>query len=193
MYKPSPPKWKILVWIGYDFYMFVLGSQIEIPLNCNVLDFVSALQHTFSLTSALFTATFYSKSFLLFCLYWLCQKATKLKHITAILQYLWTLLHCSSTILTGSYLDVKYLEVLNHVEYPGSGKLCIFEAFNSFNRSGIKLALKKIWTVLLNLFQKTFLHKNMSACYPNPYLLATWFYDRACVLSATFVFNMRRK
>jgi len=37
--------------------MFVLDSKIEISPNCMVLKFASALQHTFSLTSALFTAT----------------------------------------------------------------------------------------------------------------------------------------
>lgn len=164
MYQSSPLKWKKkkknLIWIGSDFYMFGLGSKIEISLNCIVLEFVSALQHTFSLTSTLFTATFYSKSSLLFCLYWLCQKATELKHVTAILQYLWTLLHCSSVILTGSYLGVKYLEVSNHLEYSGSGKSMNFWSNYSFNRSAMKLAWKKIWTAFLNLFQKTFPTQN---------------------------------
>lgn len=127
-----------------------------------VLEFVSALQHTLSLTNALFTATFYSKSFLLFCLYWLCQKATELKHITTILQYLWTLLLSASIILTGSYLDVKYLEDSNHLAYSVSGNGTNFWSNYSFNTGGIMLEWGKKWTALLTFISEKFTSRKPS-------------------------------
>lgn len=74
--------------MGCDFYKFVLGGKTGMSLSCVVLCVCTAAVQSFSLTAALFTAPSCSKSPLLFCLYWLCQTATELKNITALLQYL---------------------------------------------------------------------------------------------------------